>query len=197
MKIFYFFYKNKKTFKIKKKIKYNYSIIKYNYKISNYFLGWNIFLKNGLKLKINSVFNNYFFLFYFYLTKNTYITKNFDYINEIKSIIFDNNIFKNPINLLNWYFSYFVFIFNVKNDSSILKKKKNINKNSNVLKLNFIQKKQRNLYFFKWLKQMMLIKYIYNFKKLLFFLLNDIFLNFKSSNFYKYKLLLYKKLLFN
>lgn len=116
----------------------------------NYLNYLNLFMKSGLKLKINSLFFNYFKHFFnLFFLKNSNI-QNYNYFNEIKSAIFDNYNLKNFNNLFNWYFNYFNFMFNIKNKTATnnISKKKNSVKNTSI-KLLFVIKNKRNLYFFK------------------------------------------------
>jgi hypothetical protein len=119
------------------------------------------------------------------------------YFSEIKSIIKENLFLKNFINLLHWYMNYFNFIFylkNVNNSNSqkIIKKNKN---EKNSFKLSLVPKFKRNLYFFKWLKYFIFLENNSRFSLNLAKILNNVFLNFKSSNLYKYKIQMYKLLI--
>ena len=90
-------------------------------------------------------------------------------------------------------------MFNIKNkvnQSKLIKKKTNQQQTASI-KLVFILKNKRNLYFFKWLKKIFFINFSNNFKKTIFLLLNDVFLNFKNSQMYKYKIAIYKTFLLN
>lgn len=164
--------------------------------MQTYLNNWNLFLKSGLKLKIKNLFHEYFKVFYFSFFQNKQFFEKYYYFNEIKSSILDNYNLKNFNNLLQWYFNFFNFIFNIKNKIPPLKilKKKTTSKNSTI-KLLFIIKQKRNLYFFKWIKKLFFINFNNNLKKSLFFILNDTFLNFKNSQLYKYKLSIYKNFL--
>lgn len=111
MKTFYNFYKTKT----------NVNVLTSNVKIQKYFFNdkfiknknvdsrinlnylnyLNLFMKSGLKLKINSLFFNYFkhfFNLFFFKNVNT---QNYNYFNEIRSAIFDNYNLKNFNNLFN------------------------------------------------------------------------------------------------
>lgn len=209
MKIFFNFYK-KSNIKIsalnkkKKKIIFNNNLYQdnlvKNYDL-NYFKGLNVFLIDGKKMILIRYFNLYFNFFFNFITNkvknNNYTILNYSYLNEIKSVINDNYYLNNPINLLNWYLNYFNFMFNVKNSIKNKKKKNKIDLNLNNLKIIYIIKKKRNILFFKWLKKLFYLNYSLNFKKTLYILFNDVFLNFKNSNLYKYKISIYKNLILN
>jgi len=155
-------------------------------------------MRSGLKKKIKNVFFEYFKYFFFFLNQKNFLINKYTYLNEIKSAISDNGGLKNFNNLFQWYFNYFNFMFNIKTkinaNSNKTIKKKTLNKN-NAIKLIFVVKNKRNLYFFKWLKKLFFLNYTNNFKKTIYYLLNDVFLNFKNSQMYKYKISMYKTFL--
>ena len=202
MKIFFFFYKKNLSTKIIYFHKLN-NYIKFknlfelqNDKVifNNFFKILRLFIKDGLKLKLINVFlyywNNFYLNIYLYNNNNFY-----KYFNEIKVLINKNINFNNPLTLLNWYFIYFNFLISLKikkNFNLKLKKKKNI-KQKTLINFIFIKKSYRIFYFFKWFKKIFYLNYKNKkFKQVLFILLNDIFLNFKNSQIYKYKIYIYK-----
>lgn len=212
MKIFFNFYKQKNNYvNLKKSSIYaNAKLYKKTTFIdinnSDIYKGLNTFVLKGQKLFIYSKLNNYFNLFYLYIYNNSSNKLNlkfsdFSYFYEIKSSINDNFFLNNPLNLLKWYLNYFSFMFNFKIANKQVKKnvkstKNDINNNNN-LKITFILKKKRNIFFFKWLKRLFFLNYSSNFFFTFCSLLNDVFFNFKNSNLYKYKLSIYKNLLSN
>ena len=164
----------------------------------------NVFILKGQKIFLYSKLHDYFKIFYLLINTSTPLKKNFkysdfSYFNEIKSAINDNFFLSNPLNLIKWYLNYFSFMFNFKIINKQVKKplKNDNGASANSLKIVFILKKKRNIYFFKWLKRLFLLNYSSNFFNTLTFLLNDVFFNFKNSNLYKYKLSIYKNLLSN
>jgi hypothetical protein len=217
LKIFFNFYKTKNKSNLKiltseknKKFlnsKYLHQNVSSILPASHVFNGLNVFLLNGKKLLLTNKLNTYlkFFFFFIFNQKNNSLflhdTNNYVYLNEIKSSIKDNLFFKNPLNLLRWYLNYFSFMFNFKNQTKNFKKSnKKSNKNEKVdlnYKVVFVTKLKRSVFFFKWLKRLFFINYSTNFYKTFFNNLNDVFLNFKNSNLYKYKVLIYKNILDN
>lgn len=210
MKIFFNFYKQKNNC-----VNIKNSLIILNlqlYKKINFteinnldlFKGLNTFILKGKKLFIYSKLNTYFNFFYSNIYNNNNLNSNslkfsdFSYFYEIKSSINENFFLNNPLNLLKWYLNYFSFMFNFKIASKQVKKKIKSTKNdltNNSLKITFILKKKRNIFFFKWLKRLFFLNYSSNFFFTFCSLLNDVFFNFKNSNLYKYKLSIYKNLL--
>ncbi len=124
-----------------------------NYKIQSYVQKFfNIYFKNGLKFKNKLIATDYFFELFCLLFKNSSnsltLKNEFFYAYELKSTLTSNSFLFNIQILTNWYLNYFFFLFNTKKKSNVLKSKSK--QESNIeYKLNYINKHNRNLIFFK------------------------------------------------
>lgn len=145
---------------------------------------------NNKKYKYLNILFSFFSFFFSYLKlKNNW--KNYNFFFEIKSALNNNLYLNNPIFLFSWYLNYFFFLFQIK------KKEIKTKQVTKTYSLTFLKKSKRKIYFFKLIKSLFFLN---KNKKLLFYffdVLLDSFLNLKTSNIYKNKILIYKKFLSN
>ena len=150
----------------------------------------NFFIKSGKKTIISTIFYSYLNFFFCELfEKNSNL--NYKYIKELKSAINTNLFLRNSLFLFNWYITHYKFLFNLKNE--IKKQGKNEKKS---LKATFLNHRQRVFFFLRWLFLFSKLDSGNKLKKKIFNSFNDIFLNFKESKLYKYKIFVYKKVFY-
>lgn len=179
------------------------NLLKYSKKNNSFFL---INLLNNdyktIKLFINQITTNnkkynylkilfsFFFFFFNYLKKKNN-WKNYNYFFEINSSLNNNLYLNNPVFLFSWYLNYFFFLFQIKKNK--IKNKQN----AKAYSLTFLKKSKRRIYFFKLIKSSFFLNKNKKFIIHYYDILLDSFLNLKTSNLYKNKILIYKKFLSN
>lgn len=171
--------------------------MKYFYVKNNKFFFSNLFFfsKSFLKLLINKIFKNGFFLKIFLKLHNCieFIFKSFSskyflkffYFNELFFILNNNLFFFNYCLLLFWNFINFNLLFFFKLQYSQKNKK---------IKFFYLTKIQKIKYFFFiFCVNMKLTKAVLKNKFIEVF--NDLLFNFKNSKMFKFKFIIYKKFL--
>lgn len=183
--------KIKRLFFLNKKLEDNTIKKKINNKIisSNlFFIISNYFFKRNLKNKFNiNLLNVCSFFLNFLIENRTDLSKNYTYINFFKKNFSLNKWFFNFNNFFKWILLNYKILFFFKKNPNIA--------NKNNFSFSFLLKSKRKKIFFKWIKNRLSFvqKKTFFLKFLNLFL--DVILNFKKSNFFKFKNLIYRSIL--
>ena len=185
-----------------KKIKKNYYFINLyrnsidtNNKKNLFFNITKTLFKSNLNIKFNLMFLNIFsFILNYILIKNkNSLSTNYQYYIFLKKNLNLNKWFLNFNSFFSWLLlNYELIFFFKKSPNSRISSGKKSKISFNFF---FILKKKRKKIFFKWIKNKInfILKKKINFKILNLFL--ELILNFKKSNFFKFKNLIYKPIL--